>query len=282
MRLKKSLKKIIHENAIGRFYYMPHRLSLALSYYKAPLTNLAKWTLKSREHTNFTYHLDPLNQAYLASFVSVVTRETLLNIEKYIAEVLNDNILRAHIETHLKTSKSKALADHDARYGRRLGWYALIRCLKPRVVIETGVDKGLGSCIIAAALMKNTEEGYPGIGYGTDIIPFPQAGYLIQAPYDRYFKLLTGDSIESLKKISEPIDIFINDSDHSAAYEFLEYKEIENKLAENAIILGDNSHVTDKLFLFAQETKRSFLFFAEKPQDHWYPGAGIGIAFKTN
>jgi hypothetical protein len=24
---------------------------------------------------------------------------------------------------------------------------------------------------------------------------------------------------------------------------------------------------------------RNFLFFKEEPEEHWYPGAGIGIAF---
>ena len=31
---------------------------------------------------------------------------------------------------------------------------------KPKIVVETGVDKGLGACVLTAALMKNSEEGY--------------------------------------------------------------------------------------------------------------------------
>jgi hypothetical protein len=27
---------------------------------------------------------------------------------------------------------------------------------------------------------------------------------------------------------------------------------------------------------------RAFLFFREQPQDHWYPGAGIGIAYRPD
>ena len=76
------------------------------------------------------------------------------------------------------------------------------------------------------------------------------------------------------------IDLFINDSDHSAEYESEEYKTISNKLSEHAIILGDNSHSSNKLFEFSLETKRHFVFFQEKPFKHWYPGAGIGISFK--
>ena len=95
-------------------------------------------------------------------------------------------------------------------------------------------------------------------------------------------KILYGDSIESLSQLDQKIDLFINDSDHSADYEYREYLTIKDKLAENAVILGDNSHVTDKLVLFSDFTKRNFLFFREEPSNHWYPGAGIGISFPAN
>jgi len=45
------------------------------------------------------------------------------------------------------------------------------------------------------------------------------------------------------------------------------------------LILGDNSHVTNKLLKFSIENDRNFVLFREEPKDHWYPGAGIGISF---
>ena len=91
--------------------------------------------------------------------------------------------------------------------------------------------------------------------------------------------MLYGDSIESLKKLDVSIDLLINDSDHSADYEYQEYRTVKNKLTSEAIILGDNSHVTNKLCLFSSENGRNFLFFHEVPKDHWYPGSGMGISF---
>ena len=44
-------------------------------------------------------------------------------------------------------------------------------------------------------------------------------------------------------------------------------------------MIGDNSHVTNKLAEWSVENGRKFLFFSEKPQEHWYPGAGIGVSF---
>lgn len=76
------------------------------------------------------------------------------------------------------------------------------------------------------------------------------------------------------------MDLFINDSDHSSDYEYKEYQVIRDKLSSNAVILGDNSHVTESLSRFSHESGRQFLFFKEIPANHWYPGAGIGISFK--
>jgi hypothetical protein len=73
--------------------------------------------------------------------------------------------------------------------------------------------------------------------------------------------------------------LFINDSDHSAKYEAREYQTISTKLSERSIVLGDNSHATNELANFSVQIGRRFVYFAEKPLNHWYPGAGIGILF---
>jgi hypothetical protein len=140
-------------------------------------------------------------------------------------------------------------------------------------------DKGLGSVLLCAALLRNREEGQPGRYYGTDINP--HAGFLFGEPYSSVGELLYGDSIESLKKLSGPIDLFINDSDHSAAYERAEYETIRTQLSDRAIVLGDNSHGNDELATFAELSGRRFLFFREEPLDHWYPGGGIGICYSA-
>ena len=91
--------------------------------------------------------------------------------------------------------------------------------------------------------------------------------------------ILQGFQQQSLNRLDCSIDLFINDSDHSAEYEEREYACVAAKLSPAAMLLGDNSHVTDKLYQFALATGRNFLFFSEKPADHWYPGAGIGAAW---
>ena len=99
--------------------------------------------------------------------------------------------------------------------------------------------------------------------------------------YKETGEFLYGDSIESLSDFKENIDLFINDSDHSADYEYREYETVKPLLSDSSIILGDNSHCTSKLADFSNETGRLFIFFQESPANHWYPGAGIGISFRA-
>ena len=80
------------------------------------------------------------------------------------------------------------------------------------------------------------------------------------------------------QRVPSPIDFFINDSDHGAEYEAREYETIHPRLAPDSIVLGDNSHTNTKLNEFSRKYSRPNLFVKEDPQDHWYPGAGIGIS----
>ena len=262
---------------IGRAVLTVVRAKTALGYFRRPVAALAWWLYQSRETTNFTYDLEPTNIHYLASMIADVLEIERTAAQGFIDELEHDAALRNHIATLTAQSEMAFLADRDVRFGRRVGWYAFVRALKPRVVVETGVDKGLGACVLTAALKRNAAEGFPGQYFGTDINP--RAGYLLAGEYARFGRILYGDSIASLRAMDAPIDLFVNDSDHSADYEAAEYATIATKLSERAIVLGDNAHATDKLYRFSCETGRDFVFFREAPLDHWYPGAGIGISF---
>jgi len=254
------------------------RLFRASSYYNGRYFQILKWGFSSNEFTNFTYFITEENLITLAQTVAFVTKKEYSEILGYIREIESDQVLKDHILLTTSNSSEKVFADKEIRFGRRLGWYAIARAIKPKIIIETGVDKGLGSVLLCAALEKNHKEGHTGYYYGTDINP--KAGYLLSGAYKKFGEILYGDSIKSLKNFKLGIDLFINDSDHSSEYEYDEYQTIAPLLNEDGIILGDNSHCTNKLSQFSIENNRHFLFFKENPLNHWYPGAGIGISFK--
>jgi Methyltransferase domain len=247
------------------------RIEFAESYFQAARSEIPRWAHNSRESENFTFDLTQQSLEYLAATVSVVTGAGIDAISAYLEEP------RADLSDYLSLRAAALPIDKPTSFGRRLGWYAIARAMKPRVTIETGVHYGLGSVLLCSALRRNAQEGHPGRYYGTDIDP--GAGVLLAEPLNQYGKILYGDSIASLRGIDESIDLFINDSDHSAEYEGQEYRLVEPRLSQKSIVLGDNSHVTNELFKFSVSTGRNFLFFKETPRDHWYPGAGIGISF---
>jgi hypothetical protein len=260
------------------FFSFLRRIFVASGFFNKKYLQILRWGINSREFTNYTYNLTDENMEYLAHTISVVTGIDSGVIRHYIQEAQEDSLLKETIIHATMNSPQKRYADAEVRFGRRLGWYAFTRVLKPKTVVETGVDKGLGSVLLCAALLRNKQEGFEGKYFGTDINP--EAGYLLTGIYKEVGKILYGDSIISLSGLPEIIDLFINDSDHSADYEYREYMAIREKIHDKTIILGDNAHCTDKLAVFSKQINRNFLFFHEVPKDHWYPGAGIGISFK--
>ena len=207
----------------------------------------------------------------------VISGHKLEDVQRYMRELDEDENLRSVLRERTLASPDRHNSDVEPRYGRRLGWYALVRATKPRVVVETGVDRGLGTAVIGAALLRNTKEGYPGLVYATDIIP--TCGHLFAEPYKSYGRILLGDSVELLKKFPEAVDIFLHDSDHRAEYEWAEFLAIEPRLHPGSIVMSDNSQQTSKMLEFAGRIGKSFLYFQDQPKDHWWPGDGIGAAF---
>lgn len=231
-----------------------------------------RWLLSSREHTNLTYDLTPLNREHLAWFVAQVTGVHVSEARQYLGEVETDADLREHVRTCTATSARRGIADPEARYARRLGWYAIVRALQPDHLVETGTDKGLGSCVLAAAVLRN------GHGRVTTIDINPESGFLIQPPYSEVINRVVGDSLEALASLDSPVDLFIHDSDHSPEYEGAEFVAVSLHLSAAALVISDNAHVTQQLSSWAEQSGWSYLFFDERPDGHWYPGDGIGIA----
>ena len=214
--LLRSLKTKFKESRAYRYYLIPSRFKLAVSYYRKPLKEVLQWTFNSRENTNLTYELEATNKAYLSSFVAAVTRVDVATIRGYLDEIDSDQELRDHIIRLTRSSPFRNVADDQARCA---GEWAGQRLAGRPLPCSCGNLRGAtgGIRVLAAALKGIKRKDSRGTYFGTDINP--QAGYLFEEPYNRQGQILYGDSIESLKGLDREIDLFINDSDHSADYE---------------------------------------------------------------
>jgi predicted O-methyltransferase YrrM len=273
------LRRIVAGTRLARAAVFPHRLARVARYDARMLKLSASWLFTSREHHNYTYDLTQISREHLIWFVSVVCGAPVATIRRHVQELESDTELRGHIESATATASRRGLADREVRYARRLGWYAMVRATGPAHVVETGVDKGLGSCVLAAALLRNAAEGRPGRLTCMDINP--EAGYLVQAqPWAGVVDLVIGDSITSIGALDRPVDLFLHDSDHSAEHERREFEAVESKLAPGALLVTDNARVTPVLSRYAERTGRRFLGYQEGPARHWFAGEAIGVAFR--
>ncbi len=63
----------------------------------------------------------------------------------WISECLDDSELQSYVLDFTRGWSDRAgLADLEVRASRRARWYALIRSLRPLLVVETRTDKGAG------------------------------------------------------------------------------------------------------------------------------------------
>ena len=269
-----KVKQVLKTLSRGGPLRVIKRLVIVSAYLGSPVLRGLSWAFRKTEDSNFYYAISERNLKHLDHFISGSTGSSLEVTKSFGDELFNSQEFAEAIRI-FKHSRP-ALSSFSFAPGRRIGWYQLVRILKPQVVLETGVHQGVGALVICLALKRNAEEGNPGRYIGTDINN--DAGALISSLGFDFAQVKIGDSIQSIESLDCEVDLYISDSDHTAGYEKLELLAVEKKLAKEGLVLSDNAHVTDVLQDWSVERGRRFNFFSESPQGHWYPGAGIGIS----
>jgi len=266
------LRSRLATSPVARGAAFPLRTMMVARYDARLIGRSVDWLVHGRETTNFTYDLNALNRDQLCWFVSAVSGAAIGQVRAWIQELEDDNHLSDHVTRRLSTNPRRRISAKEPHWARRFGWYAMIRAAQPERVVETGTHLGLGSCAIAAALLRN------GHGRLTTIDIDPEAGHLIGEPWSNVIDRRTGSSVDLLAELMD-VDLFLHDSLHTYDYEAKELAAVEPNLRAGAIILSDNAHDSSALSDWAERTGRHYLFFKEQPAGHWWPGDGIGAAW---
>ena len=230
------------------------------------------WLLTRTEFANYSYPISRRNRTHFAWFVSEACDAPVSEVLRYFEEIESDTELLLELERVAQRLGRRREFDRDFSLGRRLAWYALGRITKPKLVVETGTEKGFGSAVIAAALSRN------GDGQLVTIDIEPSAGGLLPESLQDVVTQATMDSVVFLHGVSEPIDVLILDSDHSDQHERAELYAATRHLSPAAVVISDNCHVTDVLEEWSRIHNRRFLYCHERPEQHWYSGVGTGIS----
>lgn len=155
--------------------------------------------------------------------------------------------------------------------------YAVLRTLRPRVAVETGVANGFSTAFSLLALQANGEgelhsidlprevgrEYEPGTFYegeGRAGIPRgSEPGWLIPPALKERWALVLGRSQEELPPLLErlgTIDSFMHDSEHSFECMWFEFNEAWPALRPGGVLVSDDVNSTEAFFRFAGQEDR--------------------------
>jgi predicted O-methyltransferase YrrM len=192
----------------------------------------------------------------------------------YIAELEENPQLADELVRRLQGREDR---NPTMPFGRRIGWYAAARIVRPRLIVETGVHDGLGSTALLQALEMNDRDGSPGelISFEVDTA----AGWLIPDRLRSRQRIVFGDSLAQMPIVldGQRVDMFIHDSDHRYEHEAAEFETVANHLNPRTVLISDNAHGCTAFADFCDRQGFPFRFWRERPLGHFYPGAGIGL-----
>jgi predicted O-methyltransferase YrrM len=193
-------------------------------------------------------------------FLARVTGGKPADIRRYLEEPAATTAFRQHILGSEETFRKAGTAS-AALYGKKvLIQYAVVRALKPSVVLETGVASGVSSAYLLLALLRNDR----GILHSIDcndqayLPPNQTVGWIVPEALRSRWHLHLGDASQLLsvllRELGE-IDIFIHDSLHSYEHMHWEFHVAYPHIRPGGLLLADDATWNSAFPEFAREVK---------------------------
>jgi len=223
-----------------------------------------------------------------AEFVQRILGGDAAALTRYESELratgLRDHLLergREHKEAVERSGKQFSLGAIGYAEGAYL--YTIVRTLRPRVAVETGVANGFSTAFLLQALHANGEghlhsidlprevgRAYePGTFYEGEgragIPPGSEPGWLIPAELRSRWTLILGRSQDELPPLLErlsSIDFFMHDSEHSFDCMWFEFDAAWPRLSERGVLVADDVNANEAFARFTREQSREPLQLA--------------------
>lgn len=230
------------------------------------------WTFSGREFTNFSYDTPAANQAQLANALALLTGIDRSTMAGFVHEAVSDAELPRRYAAVRAGDQLEWMTERTHRFGKRLAYYALVRALRPRTVIEAGVDQGLGAMAIVRALEQNAAEGTPGLHFGIEFnrkkaCPFQADG---SSPYSR---IVHARSEEFLERFEGRPNIFIHDTLSDADHVCAHLEILRRKMRPGDIFVA--VWVLPEIVNFCETHDLAYVVHRDESIKHPYPGSAL-------
>lgn len=270
MTTTSTLKWLALQTPAGRAALMLPRLAKAWRIAARPVLAAPLWVLQSREYSNYTYDVSKTGLNAMIGAASVVSGRPIGEVAAFVEELLSCRELQQVVAEQHRVSSHRWSTDGVFRPGRRTLYYLLARALKPKLIVEAGVENGLGAAILCEAIRRNGSGEYLGIERDVD-----QPCALYANFKHRTGQVLHRDAVAAMAKFDRPVDLFFHDTTSAAEHVKLLLPAV--KLAPNGVIA--TSWATHEVFAFAEQQGKRFLQVRDEPVRHWFPGAQMGLVF---
>jgi hypothetical protein len=245
--------------------------SFGLTVHEEP-AKVLRFVLTDPEVENFTYEIE--NEGEMADFLAKALGVSRDSIAGYMEEGHRDPQLNEELWRRVRwrwDCKSRP------PLGRRVGWYALIRAIRPRTVVETGIHNGLGSLVLLRAIERNADEGDSGELISFDIVK--SSGWLVPDSLRRYWAPVFELTYSGLDPALEgkSVDLLVQDLGAGKEAELHDYETVSKHRSDRLVLLAASAHLTTALRDFAAERGLEYQHFRDRPRDHVFPGGGTGI-----
>jgi hypothetical protein len=234
---------------------------------------VARYVLWDPDVGDFSYELD--NEGELVEFLAGSLDLAPEAIAGYLEEIRAEPALTRELSARVRW---RVDMKRRVGLGHRVAWYAVARAVKPRLVVETGIKHGLGALVLLAALERNVREGSEGRLISFDVDPF--SGWVVPDRMRRNWEPILASTFAALETAlaGREVDLFICDTPPDYDTESFEMQTALRHAAPGIVLIAANGDRTTVLPELAAEREGEYHYFADRPQRHIFPGAGIGLA----
>ena len=251
-----------------------------------------------------THKCNIFNLQMLAQYMEVKPELLICHYDEllrnqFFLESINEQIIEIRAKWGFKKGifSMETISSVDWFAFERILIYVLIRHLKPKVVLETGVYYGGNSAFALLALAQNGDGKMVSVDYPDSEIrhkgdgswrhsmvgdselydPTLRPGFMVPLHLRKNWELIEGDSLMVIPKLNETFDFYIHDSDHSMKFLSQELAATWQKLSDNALILVDDIDWSNAFYSFCVEKRLFPLLMTDNGKDNLRVRTGIAM-----